>query len=175
MCMAQLLSGGGGIMAGMGSAASVGTIGGGGMQYQSTIAAAQYQHDTARANALLARYQGEDAARRGEIEIDAINRMATQAAGAGRSGYAASGIALGSGTPLSWEADVAAAAAQDVELSRYNTELAQWGFSLQRQSYLTQGRYAMWAGRQQAYASILGSFNSALGQGSSVGLAMMRR
>ena len=138
------------------------SAGGGVMQYKSTMAAAEYEEDVAKNNALLAKYQAEDASRRGEIQVDDINQAISQLTGQGRATMGAGNILLGSGSALSWEQDVAAGGARDIAMSEYNTSMERWGFGIQRGNYLAAGRFAMWAGRQQAAAGAIKTGTSLL-------------
>jgi ribosomal protein S13 len=145
------------------------------MQNASLDAAADYQNEQAKANALLAKYQSEDAARRGELEIEEINRQTSQITGAGRTALAAGNIALGSGTPMTWEMDVAAQGARDIEMSRYNTAMEQWGYGIQGQNYRSQGRYAKWSAKEQGRANYIGNATSLLGTMGGAALGFLKR
>lgn len=135
------------------------------MQYDNARMEGEYQQDLAKYNATMAGYQADAAGRRGEMEIDAIRREVAQVTGAGRAAYGAGNIILGSGSPLSWEQGVAASGARDIETSRYNTAMEQWGYRNQASGYLAEGSNAMASARRRGYASLLAGTSSLIGQG----------
>ena len=169
MCMAGAASLGGMIA---GASGQVMAAGGAVMQGRSTMAAAEYEEDVAKNNALLAKYQAEDASRRGEIQVDDINQAISQLTGQGRATMGAGNILLGSGSALSWEQDVAATGARDIAMSEYNTSMERWGFDLQRDNFLAAGESAIWAGRQRLYAGYIQALSQSASQGGSL-LSMM--
>lgn len=140
-------------------------------QGKAAKASADYQAQVARNNATLTEFQAQDAARRGEIERDRLRLDAKKLIGTGRTAYAAGNVMLDNGgSPLSWEQDVAAGAAADVEMSRYNTEMEQYGFRSQKQNYLTEANLLKMQGKQAVTASRIGAVSSLLGSVGTTGM-----
>jgi len=133
---------------------------------------ADYQADVQRNNALAAEFMQADAARRGEIEADQINRRIAAVTGMGRTAYAAGNVMLRSGSPASWEEDVAVLGAEDRAMSQYNTQMEQWGFGRQADDFRTRSRLASWQSGQSMFAGYLGAANSILGGTSQLGMSL---
>lgn len=108
---------------------------------------AKYQAEIDENNAKMAQYQADNAKRLGEVEKDDIRLRLAQLQGEGEVGYAAGNVQLGSGSPLSWEMDIAEQAAQDLELSEYNTQVKAQDFLNQSSNYSAQADLTRSAGR----------------------------
>ena len=119
--------------------------------------AADFQSKVAQNNAKASEYQAQDAAARGEIERDNLRRKIAATIGTGRANWGASGVQLGSGSPLNWELETAVAGEQDLAMSRDNTAMEQWGFRNQRNNFLAQS--GLYRAESQSSA-ISGGINS---------------
>jgi len=153
-------------------------IGGAGMsaigqvqQGKAAQAAADYESAVQLNNAKIAEMQATDAIERGNIEKDKIKLEAKQIAGTGRTQYAAGNVLLDSGgTPLSWEQDVAAGSATDVEMADYNAKMEAWGFKNQANSYRADSAMARQRGKQAVKSSYWGAASSLIGAAGTTGL-----
>jgi hypothetical protein len=109
---------------------------GAGVGVVGAVSAGIAQSQQSKANAKVAEYQAVQADERGALERSRLRDRINMTIGAGRAGWGASGVALGAGgSPLNWETSTAALGAQDLEISKYNTELEKWGYRTQAASY----------------------------------------
>jgi hypothetical protein len=103
-------------------------------QYQQGKAAdyqADYEAKVAENNAKVADYQAQDAARRGELEAQQIQRAYAARIAAGRTGFAAGNVALDSGSAGLWQVGNEEGRAEDLATSKTNTALDIWGIKYQ--------------------------------------------
>lgn len=131
------------------------------MQVKANEQAAEYARAVAKNNAIIAEFQAKDAEQRGELEKEALGRDVSRIKGAGRTGFAAGNVQLGSGSELSWEQDVAAESTiERLKIDR-NTEMEAWGIrnqdTGQNQANLmkVQARSAKTAGTFSTIGSLL--------------------
>ena len=124
-------------------------------QGQQAKAQSEFQSKVEYNNAVAAKYQADNAARLGEIEREELRLAQARGQAQGQVAYAAGNVQLGSGTPLSWSMDYAEQGARDIEMSRYNTESAMYGYNQQARNLLTQSGLSKTAGRNAAKSSIL--------------------
>lgn len=132
--------------------------------------AAEYQAAVDEQNAKLADIQSADAETRGQIEREQIQLKARQVLGTGRTGYAAGNVMLDTGSPLTWEQDTAALAAQDVETSRHNTAMEKWGYQVEKTNALNSASMARASGKNAVKASKIGAVSSLLSSVGSTGM-----
>lgn len=112
-------------------------------------------------NQIMADRAAQDAQKRGELEVQAINRRAAQIGGAQRANMAAKGLSLESGTPAELLAQTDFFAAVDAEQARFNAK--------SEASNLTwQGKNARAQGDMSKYNSNLGAAGTVLSAASSV-------
>ncbi len=124
-------------------------------QGQQAQAQSEFQSKIDYNNAVAAKYQAENAARLGEIEVEELRLAQARGRAQGETAYAASGVQLGSGSPLSWSMDYAEQGARDIEMSRYNTAANVYGFDRQAQNLRLQGQLTKQAGKNAAQSSLL--------------------
>ncbi len=136
------------------------TVGSGAMAAGSAYQQGQVAKQTARNNATMAEYAAQDAQRRGEEQVQSIQRKAAGLKGAQRSIMASRGLDLGSGTPAELLDQTDFFAEQDVATTRYNASRDAWSSRAQGQDMLTQGRYAARTANQQAIGSLMGTAGS---------------
>lgn len=117
MCDASVLFIGGTLMSAYSSYA----------QGQAMAQAAAYNAQIAQNRAKMLETQAQDVDRVAGLEKRRVNREYRKIIGKGRTGFAAGNVKLGSGSPLSWEMDVAGAQAEDLGTLDYNAELKKWG------------------------------------------------
>ncbi len=84
-----------------------------GLGVAGTLFQGKAQADAARARASIAQQQAADALERGERAADKSDERTQGLIGAQRAGFAASGVATDSGTPLSVQGNTAALGEQD--------------------------------------------------------------
>lgn len=91
-------------------------------------------------NARLARREAEAIGIMAEQEEQALFRRAAAQKAAARTGYAAQGVVLGTGTSLDYEADVADAYSADSLNLRYDIESRKWQKRVEAVNYSDQSR-----------------------------------
>lgn len=130
----------------------------------------EYQAKVQENNATMADYAAQDAARRGELEQQQLNRVVAEKRAAGQSAYAASGLSLGTGASAAFERSLDVAAAEDAATIKDNTNLDVWGLRYQGQSLRADagasrvaGENAMRAGKIGAATSLLQGATQAAG------------
>jgi hypothetical protein len=136
------------------------TVGSGVMVAGSAYQQGQVAKQTARNNATMAEYAAQDAQRRGEEQVQSIQRKAAGLKGAQRSIMASRGLDLGAGTPAELLDQTDFFAEQDVATTRYNASRDAWSSRAQGQDMLTQGRYAARNANMQAAGTLLGAAGS---------------
>lgn len=137
---------------------AIGTLATAGAQYQS----AQYGKAMAEQNAKLAEQQGLASLRQGRLEQEQIARRARKIQGQQRAMYGASGVDIGSGSPLEIQADTEYMAAQDKALVRYNAELKKWGFDVESANYKSQASQYGNMGKSALVGGLLGAGSTIL-------------
>lgn len=136
------------------------TVGSGVMAAGSAYQQGQVQKQVAANNATMAEYAAQDAQRRGEEQVQAVQRKASQLKGAQRSMMASRGLDLGVGTSAEILDQTDFFADQDVATTRYNAARDAWSSRAQGQDMMTQGRYAARNANQQAIGSLMGTAGS---------------
>jgi len=114
-------------------------------------------------NAQMARYQANDAQRRGAIDEQQLKQHIGQIIGSQRAAYAGAGLALDSGTPAEVAADTARIGALDVAQIRVNTANEVFGYRQRAQAFEYQSDLAKKSGTQAALGSLLGEAGQAYG------------
>jgi len=125
--------------------------------------AAAYNAQVARNRAQMLERQAQDVDRVTGLEKRRINREYQKITAKGRTGFAAGNVKLGSGSPLTWEMDVAGANEEDLLTTEYNAEMKKWGIRSdaaienQRAGLLRlEGKNARRAGNLGAATTMLG-------------------
>lgn len=111
-------------------------------QYAAQAQANEYSAIVADNNAKIAEMQAKDAVLRGEQKKVDLSREVGQVRGAGRAGYAAGNVQVGTGSAMTWEQDLSAGAARERVAIDRNTDLEQWGFKVQAQNERNQAGMA---------------------------------
>lgn len=124
----------------------------------------QVAKQVARNNATMAEYAAQDAQRRGEEQVQAIQRKASQLKGTQRSMMSGRGLDLGVGTAAELVDQTDFFADQDVATTRYNASREAWSARAQGQDMLTQGKYAARNANMQAFSTLLGTAGSVAGK-----------
>jgi hypothetical protein len=136
--------------------AAVGTATAGTLSTIQAVQQADAQADAAKHQAEVEQQNARMSARRAErigMEADqkraALLREHQQALGTGRAGYAASGVVLGSGVTLDYEADVADMLDLDMRNLNYDVESQQWQHRVEAVNHRNQA--AMYKAQEQGY------------------------
>lgn len=129
-------------------------------QGKAQAAAAKYNAEMQAENARIAEQQAQAAKTQGEAEKTAIQLKLASMKGSARTGYAASNVALGAGSPVDYEVDLADRANMDMDTIDYNTDLEAWKYRVQatdnrNQGTLLQGQAA--AAESAGYRGAVGS------------------
>lgn len=92
----------------------------------------------AKQNAAYAEYQAQDAGRRGQLELQKVQRQAAQVKGAQRASMAAKGLDLTDGSPLEVLTDTDYFAALDENTVKDNTAREVYGFRMLGRNYMAE-------------------------------------
>lgn len=121
--------------------ADVGLSGFGGiLSAMGTFTDASAAKNAAKQNAAFSEYQAADAERRGQLELQKVQRNAAQVKGAQRADMAARGLDLTDGSPLDVLTDTDYYAALDANTTKENTAREVYGFRVQGANYAAQAR-----------------------------------
>lgn len=157
-----------------GAAAGVGPAGTafGALSLVSTLFGA-YAHEKAgrtqkkllERNAQIARYQAEDAIKRGDVAAERRLTQSQQVIGAQRAALASQGVDVNSGSAAEAQASTAYLGELDAVTLRNNATREAWGYQVQASDLMLRGEYAKQTGEHQAAATLLtGSSNLLLAQ-----------
>jgi len=122
----------------------------------------QTQSEMAKYNAKLAETNSEVANAEGAAASDAQDRDSQRRIGAAIAAYGASGVDVGTGSPVDVLADSARQATLDNLTVKYNYKLRALGYQNQAGLDTATGEYALAAGRMGATASLLQGVGQAL-------------
>lgn len=114
------------------------------MQYQGTMAQADYAAQSAEYNKRLYEQQAAQKKKEGKIAAGQFEKQGQQVLGQQRAGYGASGVTM-EGTP----AAVALATEREIE---YDRKILEAGYSADVADLLNQGKIASWRGRSESSA-----------------------
>lgn len=149
----------------LGQALAIGaSVGSGVMAASSMYQQGQVQKQVARNNATMAEYAAQDAQRRGEEQVQSIQRKASQLQGTQRSMMASRGLDLGVGTAADIVDSTDFFAEQDVATTRYNAARDAWSSRAQGRDMRTQGDWAARNANAQAFGTMLGTAGSVAGK-----------
>lgn len=115
----------------------------------------KWQQETAEFNARMAGLQAADAIKRGEERVGSVRRAAAEAVGGARASFAAQGVDVSQGSAAAVQEDSYAAAEQDVQTVRANAWREAWGFNVEAENLLQQGRMARMEATNKADATLL--------------------
>ena len=131
--------------------------------------AARYNAQVAENNAKITEYQKADVARQAEDKKLEIRQYQAKLKAQGRTGYAAGNVALGSGSPADFEANIAELAEQDIMDTEYNKKQNIWGLNIEKQNYYSQANLLRTSGDNQYKAGLMGMGTSLLSTGHKFG------
>jgi hypothetical protein len=131
-------------------------LAGGIMDSSAHRAQGAYAMQMAKMNARLAEINAKDALKRGEQEAKEIQRQAGQLIGDQSAAFAAQGISVDAGTAVAMLAETSMMSEQDVIAAKNNAWREAWGYRVEKEQQLMQGRMAQSMARSQANASLIG-------------------
>ena len=116
--------------------------------------AQEYQARVTENNAIAARQEKETVKVKEGIEKDRLRIQYARERARGRVGYAASGVVVGTGSPLNWELALSDQEAEDQAMLSYQADLERHSLESQARGYTAQaGGYTAQAGMSHAAAS----------------------
>ena len=139
------------------------SLAGGMMGAQNARQQGAFQEAMAEQNAAYKEAAAQDAEKRGAVEADRYRRQVGQLIGTQRTGFAANGIDVNSGTAAEIQDDTAAFGEFDALTIANNAAREAWGYRVGAQNDLMNGRMAQSNARSAATGSILGGVGSAFG------------
>lgn len=116
----------------------------------------KYLDKVAKVNAGISEQAAQDAVARGGIEADEQRKTTQQIIGAQRTGFAAGGIDVNSGSAGMIQDDVAAMGELDALTIINNAAREAYGYRVQAMDQRQQGKLAKYSGKMDAIGSILG-------------------
>ena len=139
------------------------SLAGGMMGAQNARQQGAFQEAMAEQNAAYKEAAAQDAEKRGAVDADRYRRQVGQLIGTQRTGFAANGIDVNSGTAAEIQDDTAAFGEFDALTIANNAAREAWGYRVGAQNDLMNGRMAQSNARSAATGSILGGVGSAFG------------
>lgn len=139
------------------------SLAGGMMGAQNARQQGAFQEAMAEQNAAYKEAAAQDAEKRGAVDADRYRRQVGQLIGSQRTGFAANGIDVNSGTAAEIQDDTAAFGEFDALTIANNAAREAWGYRVGAQNDLMNGRMAQSNARSAATGSILGGVGSAFG------------
>ncbi|MFP5337511.1 MAG: hypothetical protein ACLGIW_03285 [Gammaproteobacteria bacterium] len=139
------------------------SLAGGMMGAQNARQQGAFQEAMAEQNAAYKEAAAQDAEKRGAVDADRYRRQVGQLIGTQRTGFAANGIDVNSGTASEIQDDTAAFGEFDALTIANNAAREAWGYRVGAQNDLMNGRMAQSNARSAATGSILGGVGSAFG------------
>lgn len=139
------------------------SLAGGMMGAQNARQQGAFQEAMAEQNAAYKEAAAQDAEKRGAVDADRYRRQVGQLIGEQRTGFAANGIDVNSGTAAEIQDDTAAFGEFDALTIANNAAREAWGYRVGAQNDLMNGRMAQSNARSAATGSILGGVGSAFG------------
>ena len=139
------------------------SLAGGMMGAQNARQQGAFQAAMAEQNAAYKEAAAQDAEKRGAVEADRYRRQVGQLIGSQRTGFAANGIDVNSGTASEIQDDTAAFGEFDALTIANNAAREAWGYRVGAQNDLMNGRMAQSNAKSAATGSILGGVGSAFG------------
>ena len=124
----------------------------------SAFSAARYSSKINKMNAALAEQSAGYSRAKGEIEAQRLHRLGLEMVGSQRAAFGASGVNVGSGSPVDVVADTFTRSDIDASMARYNAELEAFGFEVEALNY----RAASQADNMKAAQNLLGLGNTLL-------------
>ena len=131
-------------------------------QGRAAAAAQNYQARVAENNAIAARQQKEAVTVKEGIEKDRLRRQYARERATGRVGYAASGVVVGSGSPLDWELALSDQEAEDRAMLSYQADLERHSLESQARGITAQAGMSRAAAFDSRRAGTIGAGTSLL-------------
>lgn len=131
--------------------------------------AATYQAAVAHNNAIIASQNAEEAAQAGVAQAGAVSLKAAERYGAVRSGQAASGVDVNTGSAVDVRAATRTAGALDSETVLHNAELAVYGYRAKATSFEAESELDKMKAEQAKEAGLIGGAGGLIGSASAVG------
>lgn len=141
------------------ASAAVGAVGAV-QQGNAAAASAKYNAQVNENNNTLALRAAEDARKRGEVEAQEHNRKVTALRGRQTAAMAASGLDVGSGSPLAILGDTAQMGALDTQTIRNNTEREALGYEAQGMNFRAEAGLNRMQGKSARQAGMIGAVGS---------------
>ena len=132
-------------------------------QGQAAAQASEYQARVADVNAQAAQNQMKSVADKEAIDKETLKRSVAKQRATGRTGYAAGGVVLGTGSALDWELDMTAQEETDLAIISYNADLERSSLQNQIGNYQNQAQGSRMAAKDSRNAAVLGAGTSLLG------------
>lgn len=134
----------------------------------SQMKAIQNQYDYAanvsENNAKLAEAQEMSVGQQGGYEQSQLRQRGAQVASAQKAGYSANGLDIGAGTPLASLVSTAKGTAEDVAMSKYNTQLKMWGLQQEANQSNAEASAYRQAGKNAKKSTLLTGLANAVAQ-----------
>lgn len=126
-------------------------------QSQATAASQEYQARIAENNAQAARAQMEVVTAKEALDKQELKRAVARQRATGRTGYAAGGVVLGTGSALKWELDLTNQEQSDLNILSYNAEVERRNLLNQANSYSSQATVNRMTAKDAKTAGVLGT------------------
>jgi hypothetical protein len=130
--------------------------------------AAEAQEDQSKENAKAAEASGRNVTLSAQVEEDRRRQQTRQMLASQRTTFAANGVDMSTGTPLEILGDTAAIGEQDALTIRANAARQAWGYSVEANNSLNQGRMAVVGAKNNAIGTYLTTAGSMAQQGASI-------
>jgi glucan-binding YG repeat protein len=143
-------------------------VAGGVQQAQAQKAAGQAQEAQAKENAKAANVQAQNAVLTGQIEEDRRRQQTRRMLATQRTAFAANNVDMSSGSAADILGDTAAIGEQDALTIRANAAREAWGYKVDANNSMNQGRMANAAAKNNATGTYLTTAGNAMSQGSQI-------
>jgi hypothetical protein len=148
----------------LGIASLAATVLGGVQTAQAQSAAAAAQEAQAKENAKAADAQARNTVLAAQVEEDRRRAQTRAMLAAQRAAFAANNVDMSMGTPMDLLGDTAAIGEQDALTIRANAARQAWGYKVDANNYLNEGKVAKAAGQNATMGTYLTTAGTAFGQ-----------
>lgn len=125
----------------------------------------KYLDKVSKVNAGISEQAAKDALARGKVEADDMRQQTKQVIGTQRTGFAANGIDVNTGSAGQIQNDTAALGELDALTILNNAAREAYGYRVQAVDQRQQGKLAKYQGKMEAFGSILGGVEKAYSLG----------
>lgn len=143
-------------------------------QAKAQTAAAEATEQQSKENAKAANAQAQNTVLAAQVEEDRRRQQTRAMLGKQRAALAANNVDMSIGTPMELLGDTAAIGEQDALTIRANAARQAWGYKVDANNSLNEGRVAMAAGKNAATGTYLTTAASLMSQGSSLAGGMKK-